>query len=86
MTKTFTNKKIEETLRKVDRLNLAVILPDGRLYIHCRGEAMLQPVYNDREKFCDVTSYVEEYINGEYDKKNTARMIKESAELFYEKE
>lgn len=86
MKKTFTIKKIEETLRKVDRLNLAVVLPDGRLYIHCHGQAMLQSVYDNSEKYCDVTEYVEEYINGEYNKKDTARMIKESAELFYEKE
>lgn len=83
MKKTFTIKKIGEQLRKVNNLNLAVVLPDGNLYIHCHGQAMLQSVYNNREKYCDVTAYIEEYIYGSFNKRYIARIIKEHAELFY---
>ena len=82
--KTFTIKKIEENLRKPSRLNFAVVFPDGELYIHEHGQGILECVYNNRFAYCDVTSYVREWMSGADSKRNTARNIKEEAELFYE--
>lgn len=81
--KTFTNKKIEDNLSKIDNLNFAVVLKNGELYIHQNGQAMLESVYNDKDGYCDVTEYVQDYINNQYNKKDTARMIREAAENFY---
>lgn len=81
----FTNKKIFENLERVENLDYALVLPDGDLYIHCHGEGTLQKVYDEgRDSFCDVTEYVRDYSNSEYSKRDTARMIRESAEIFYE--
>lgn len=82
--KTFTNKKIEGNLRKVTGLNFAVVMPDGELYIHCHGQMMPESVYKNKEAYCDVTDYLCDYMNGEYNKRDTARMMRESAEIFYE--
>lgn len=83
MKKTFTNKKIEEGLYKPSGLNFAIVKPDGELYIHCHGQMMLQSVYEDKSKFCDVTDYIEDWISGADNKINTIRNIREAAEIFY---
>lgn len=82
--KKFTNKKIYERLEKVENLNFALVLENGELYIHRKGQAMLQDVYEDKDRFCDVTDYIRDYNQGEYNKNDTARMIREAAETFYE--
>lgn len=82
--KTFTNKKIEDNLSKVDNLNFAVVLKNGELYIHQHGQMMLESVYNNKDSYCDVTEHVQDYINNQYNKKDTARIIREVAEIFYD--
>ena len=45
---------------------------------------MLECVYNNKDGYCDVTEYVQDYINNQYNKKDTARMIREASEIFYD--
>lgn len=83
MKKTFTNKKIEEGLYKPTKMNFAVVLDDGTLYIHEHGQIMCADVYHNRDAFCDVSNYVSYYASRMYNKRDTARMIREAAENYY---
>lgn len=83
MKKTFTNKKIEEGIYKPENMNFAIVKPDGELYIHQHGQMMLQSVYENKEKFCDVTGYIEDWLFGGDTKRNTVRNIRQAAEIFY---
>lgn len=82
--KKFTNKKIKNAFKDMPSApDYAAVLEDGTLYIHNRGEAILQSVYERREQYCDVTEYVNSYLVGENNKENTVQMIREAAEIFY---
>lgn len=89
MIKQFMVRKIYESIPQhrffdeTNGLNFAVVLPYGDLYIHCHGEAMIESVFKNKDKYYDVTEYIESYICGADDKLNTARNIKEGAENFY---
>ncbi len=81
--KIFTNKKINEGLYKPEKLNFAVVLKNGELYIHEHGQSMLECVYNHEYDMCDVTDCVRDYVLRIEDRKGTVRLIRETAEDFY---
>lgn len=79
----FTIKGISEQLEKISGADKVYIFENGVLFIHKPGGMVPQSIYSDSSSACDVTDIYQDWLSGAESKENTARLIKEAAEEFY---
>ena len=74
---------IYNQLTKCDNVDKVYITSDVTLHIFINGQAILNHIYNNPYKYCEVTDLYDDYINGIDNRTNTARHIFDRMIEFY---
>jgi len=80
-----TIKKVNEQLEKKNNVNKVWIKENGDLVIHTSGAAMPAGIYNNPGDYCEVTDAYFDWASGADGKYNTARIMANAANDFYNK-
>lgn len=75
---------IYNQLIECDDVSKVYITSDVTLHIFINGQAILNHIYNNPYKYCEVTDLYNDYMNGIDDRCNVARQIFDRMVEFYE--